>query len=86
MPDRGIVASIVAITITLFFCGLVLLMAFHPVPSVNQRFIDGAVGGLIVQFANVVGFYFGSSREAQAKAVQREPVHVPAPSTDAKKS
>lgn len=77
MNDRGIVASIVAVTITLFFCGLVLLMAFHPVPAVNQRFIDGAVGGLIVQFANVVGYYFGSSRDASARA--KQPVTVPAP-------
>lgn len=77
MNERGIVASFIAITIVAFFCGLVTLLAFHNIPAENQRFIDGALGGLVVQFANIVGYYFGSSRDA-AKNAERLAATTPA--------
>lgn len=77
MNERGIVASFIAVAIVTFFCGLVTLLAFHNIPQANQRFIDGALGGLVVQFANIVGYYFGSSRDA-AKSAERLAAVTPA--------
>lgn len=80
MKDRGLVAGTIALIIVAAFCAFAVYIGFFPTPAANQHFIDLALGALIAQFANVTGYYFGSSKSAERAAVpERPPVTVPLP-------
>ena len=78
MKDRGIVAGTLAVMVVMAFCGFAIYVGLVPLPEKNDHFIDIALGALVGQFANVIGYYFGSSRSAD-KQGERPPVTVPPP-------
>jgi cytochrome c biogenesis protein CcdA len=49
---------------TLSFCGLVYLLVFHAIPVDNRDLANIIFGILAAKFGDVVGFFFGSSRDA----------------------
>ena len=79
MKDRGIVAGTLAVIVVVAFCGFAIYVGIMPLPEANQHFIDIALGALVGQFANVIGYYFGSSRTADQREPQKQPVTVPLP-------
>jgi hypothetical protein len=79
MKDRGIVAGTLAVIVVVAFCGFAIYVGIMPLPEANQHFIDIALGALVGQFANVIGYYFGSSRTADQRQPQRPPATVPLP-------
>jgi len=78
MKDRGIVAGTLAVMVVMAFCGFAIYVGLVPLPEKNDHFIDIALGALVGQFANVIGYYFGSSRSAD-KHAERLTVTVPPP-------
>lgn len=78
MKDRGIVSGTIAVIVVIAFCGFAIYVGIVPLPQVNQHFIDIALGALVGQFANVIGYYFGSSHGADKQA-ERPTVTVPLP-------
>ena len=79
MKDRGIVAGTLAVMVVLAFCGFAIYVGLVPLPEKNDHFIDIALGALVGQFANVIGYYFGSSRNTEQRQPERTPVTVPLP-------
>ncbi len=79
MKDRGLVAGTIALIIVAAFCAFAVYIGFFPTPAANQHFIDLALGALIAQFANVTGYYFGSSKSAEQQQAERWQVTVPLP-------
>lgn len=79
MKDRGLVAGTIALIIVAAFCAFAIYIGFFPTPAQNQHFIDLALGALIAQFANVTGYYFGSSKSAENQQAERRQVTVPLP-------
>lgn len=79
MKDRGIVAGTLAVMVVLAFCGFAIYVGLVPLPVRNDHFIDIALGALVGQFANVIGYYFGSSRTAEQRQPIRPPATVPMP-------
>lgn len=79
MKDRGLVAGTIALIVVAAFCAFAIYVGFFPTPAGNQHFIDLSLGALIAQFANVTGYYFGSSKTADQQTAQRHSVTVPLP-------
>ena len=79
MKDRGIVAGTLAVMVVMAFCGFAIYVGLVPLPEKNDHFIDIALGALVGQFANVIGYYFGSSRSMEQQKPDRPPVTVPSP-------
>ena len=79
MKDRGIVAGTLAVMVVMAFCGFAIYVGLVPLPEKNDHFIDIALGALVGQFANVIGYYFGSSRSTEQQKPDRPPVTVPSP-------
>lgn len=46
---------------------LVYMLAFYPVPESNTDALFIVVGALVGAFANVVGYFFGSSKSSSDK-------------------
>ena len=53
--------------ITLAIITVIGLLIFEPIPEQNQRVLDMCLGGLLVQFASVVSYFFGSSKGSADK-------------------
>ena len=56
------IPAILAVCITGGLFGLLMILAFHPVPGENSSVLYVMVGALGSGFAAVIGYYFGSSR------------------------
>lgn len=53
--------------ITVCIIAVIGALLFVPVPEQNQRILDMCLGGLLVQFASVVNYFFGSSKGSADK-------------------
>lgn len=53
--------------ITTCIIAVIGALLFVPVPEINQRILDMCLGGLLVQFAAVVNYFFGSSKGSADK-------------------
>lgn len=71
MHDKGFVVGAIGLMVVLAFCAFAVYIGFYPTPAANQHFIDISLGALVTQFANVIGYYFGSSRTAEQHLAER---------------
>lgn len=75
MKDRQLIGGTLAIIVTLATCALAGYLLFRPYPAANGTLINFVLGSLVTQFTIVVGYYFGSSRNAEKQP--RSPITVP---------
>ncbi|CAB3733401.1 hypothetical protein [Paraburkholderia rhynchosiae] len=55
------VPKVLAMTVTAGFFGILLLMAFQPLPGVNKDLVNVIVGALGTAWISIIGYYFGTS-------------------------
>lgn len=93
------VPKVLAMAVTAGFFGILLLMAFQPLPGVNKDLVNVIVGALGTAWISIIGYYFGTSVGSMRKTellakpsvpitpdsavTLREPATPPAPSTQA---
>ena len=65
--NKGVIRAAIGIIVVLAFLAVVGGLFFHLVPAENQRYIDVALGALIVLAKEVVQWYFGSSQGSEEK-------------------
>lgn len=72
---------ILMILIAIGFFGLMLVLAFHSVPTENKDTLVTMLGDLGAAFGMVVGYYFGSSigKGAANSPTPTSPVSAPTP-------
>jgi hypothetical protein len=55
------VPKVLAMAVTAGFFGILLLMAFQPLPGVNKDLVNVIVGALGTAWISIIGYYFGTS-------------------------
>ena len=65
MKGNQFVAGFIGCMVVLAVCAFAIYIGVKPLPEANQHFIDITLGALLGQFANVIGYYYGSSRSAE---------------------
>jgi hypothetical protein len=66
---RNWVPGAIATLLHVLLCGLLAVLAWHPIPPENKDAFMLALGMVATGTASVWGFYFGSSSGSQAKDV-----------------
>jgi hypothetical protein len=66
--NRDWVPKVLAMTVTAGFFGVLLLMAFQPLPSANKDLVNVIVGALGMAWVGIIGYYFGTSVGPMRKA------------------
>ena len=64
---RDRMPAFLAITVTVGFFGLLLLLAFHTLPAQAKDVLLILIGALTVGWKDVMGYYFGSSAGSEEK-------------------
>jgi hypothetical protein len=59
--DRDWVPKVLAMAVTIGFFGILLLMAFQPLPGTNKDLVNVIVGALGTAWISIIGYYFGTS-------------------------
>jgi len=67
MKKKEIPMYILAGLIVVGYFGLLAILTFKGVPEVNNSLYNTAMGALLVAFATVVGYWFGSSKGSSDK-------------------
>jgi len=67
MKRKDVPMYILAGLIVIGYFGLLGVLAFKGVPSENNDLYNTAMGALLVAFATVVGYWFGSSKGSSDK-------------------
>lgn len=67
MKAKDIPMYLLAGLIVLGYFGLLAILTFKGVPSENNDLYNTAMGALLVAFATVVGYWFGSSKGSNDK-------------------
>lgn len=62
-PD---IKAFLAIVITMAMIAFVFVLVFNPT-TMDDKMLTMAAGGLVVNFATIMGFYFGSSTGSKDK-------------------
>jgi hypothetical protein len=66
--NRDWIPKLLAMTVTTAFFGMLLLLAFRPVPSANKDLVNVILGVLGVAWIIIIGYYFGMSVGSMRKA------------------
>ncbi|HEY9664839.1 MAG TPA: hypothetical protein V6C65_40890 [Allocoleopsis sp.] len=72
MQQREHTMEILALVVVLSFCAFAIYVGIWPIPEKNTGFINICLGALVAQFANILSYYFGSSRSAEKKVPPTE--------------
>jgi len=56
-----------AILIVVGFFSIVLILMFVCMPQDNEKLLYMVLGGLLVQFGNIINYFFGSSKGSSDK-------------------
>ena len=59
--NRDWVPKVLAMAVTTGFFGILLLMAFQPLPGTNKDLVNVIVGALGTAWISIIGYYFGTS-------------------------
>ncbi|MFL9928643.1 hypothetical protein P0D88_05075 [Paraburkholderia sp. RL18-103-BIB-C] len=59
--NRDWVPKVLAMAVTTGFFGILLLMAFQPLPGSNKDLVNVIVGALGTAWISIIGYYFGTS-------------------------
>lgn len=72
MQQREHTMEVLALVVVLSFCAFAVYVGIWPIPEKNTGFINICLGALVAQFANILSYYFGSSRSAEKKVPPTE--------------
>ncbi|HYS62396.1 MAG TPA: hypothetical protein VEN30_01055 [Paraburkholderia sp.] len=61
VANRDWVPKVLAMAVTAGFFGILLLMAFQPLPGTNKDLVNVIVGALGTAWISIIGYYFGTS-------------------------
>jgi len=61
VANRDWVPKVLAMAVTTGFFGILLLMAFQPLPGSNKDLVNVVVGALGTAWISIIGYYFGTS-------------------------
>ncbi|HEY2022488.1 hypothetical protein [Paraburkholderia sp.] len=61
VANRDWVPKVLAMAVTTGFFGILLLMAFKPLPGSNKDLVNVVVGALGTAWISIIGYYFGTS-------------------------
>jgi hypothetical protein len=61
ITNRDWVPKVLAMAVTTGFFGILLLMAFQPLPGTNKDLVNVIVGALGTAWISIIGYYFGTS-------------------------
>ncbi|MBW0448088.1 hypothetical protein EN871_31040 [bacterium M00.F.Ca.ET.228.01.1.1] len=61
ISTRDWVPKVLAMAVTAGFFGILLLMAFQPLPGTNKDLVNVVVGALGTAWISIIGYYFGTS-------------------------
>jgi hypothetical protein len=61
VANRDWVPKVLAMAVTTGFFGILLLMAFQPLPGPNKDLVNVIVGALGTAWISIIGYYFGTS-------------------------
>ncbi|MGF6607459.1 hypothetical protein OKW45_002359 [Paraburkholderia sp. WSM4175] len=61
VANRDWVPKVLAMAVTTGFFGILLLMAFQPLPGTNKDLVNVIVGALGTAWISIIGYYFGTS-------------------------
>ncbi|APA88248.1 hypothetical protein BJG93_22975 [Paraburkholderia sprentiae WSM5005] len=85
VADRDWVPKVLAMAVTTGFFGILLLMAFQPLPGTNKDLVNVIVGALGTAWISIIGYYFGTSvgsmRKTELLAKPRVPIAPDSAST-----
>lgn len=59
--NRDWVPKVLAMTVTVGFFGILMLMALQPLPTPNRDLVNVIVGALGTAWISIIGYYFGTS-------------------------
>lgn len=59
--NRDWVPKVLAMAVTTGFFGILMLMAFQPLPGPNKDLVNVIVGALGTAWISIIGYYFGTS-------------------------
>ena len=61
VANKDWVPKVLAMAVTAGFFGILLLMAFQPLPGTNKDLVNVIVGALGTAWISIIGYYFGTS-------------------------
>ena len=61
ISNKDWVPKVLAMAVTAGFFGILLLMAFRPLPGTNKDLVNVIVGALGTAWISIIGYYFGTS-------------------------
>ncbi|MFM0240749.1 hypothetical protein [Paraburkholderia phytofirmans] len=61
ISNKDWVPKVLAMAVTAGFFGILLLMAFQPLPGTNKDLVNVIVGALGTAWISIIGYYFGTS-------------------------
>jgi hypothetical protein len=61
ISNKDWVPKVLAMAVTAGFFGILLLMAFQPLPGANKDLVNVIVGALGTAWISIIGYYFGTS-------------------------
>ncbi|MFM0193603.1 hypothetical protein PQQ65_10980 [Paraburkholderia strydomiana] len=61
VSNKDWVPKVLAMAVTAGFFGILLLMAFQPLPGTNKDLVNVVVGALGTAWISIIGYYFGTS-------------------------
>ncbi|MFM0056365.1 hypothetical protein [Paraburkholderia phytofirmans] len=61
ISNKDWVPKVLAMAVTAGFFGILLLMAFQPLPGTNKDLVNVVVGALGTAWISIIGYYFGTS-------------------------
>ncbi|WP_094780363.1 hypothetical protein [Paraburkholderia ribeironis] len=61
VANRDWVPKVLAMAVTTGFFGILLLMAFQPLPGLNKDLVNVIVGALGTAWVSIIGYYFGTT-------------------------
>ncbi|MGF6299010.1 hypothetical protein OKW42_002340 [Paraburkholderia sp. WC7.3d] len=67
VANRDWVPKVLAMAVTTGFFGILLLMAFQPLPGTNKDLVNVIVGALGTAWISIIGYYFGTSVGSKRK-------------------
>jgi hypothetical protein len=65
--NRDWVPKVLAMAVTVGFFGILMLMAFQPLPGPNKDLVNVIVGALGTAWISIIGYYFGTSAGSMRK-------------------
>jgi hypothetical protein len=65
--NRDWVPKVLAMAVTVGFFGILMLMAFQPLPGTNKDLVNVIVGALGTAWISIIGYYFGTSAGSMRK-------------------